>query len=93
MVGIPALIPTDGIHLDAQLVQVDMTVMAAIALVCIPVFLTGKRVARWEGAAFVAAYLVYLGYLLMTRVDGPRRGSDGRRRAGLGRVKGGLGRH
>lgn len=42
--------------------------MAFVALICVPVFLSGKRVSRIEGIGFVTAYAAYLVYLLLTRV-------------------------
>ncbi len=56
-----------GISVDPQLVAVDLPVMVATALICIPVFLTGRLVTRLEGCAFVAGYAVYLAYLLIAR--------------------------
>ncbi|WP_461108473.1 calcium/sodium antiporter [Tessaracoccus terricola] len=46
---------------------VDMVVMLVVALVCIPTFLSGRRITRFEGGVFVAAYLAYLAYLLVAR--------------------------
>lgn len=46
---------------------VDMVVLLVVALVCIPTFLTGRRITRLEGGVFVAAYLAYLAYLLVAR--------------------------
>ena len=36
-----------------ELVHVDLPVMAAVMLLCIPVFLTGRRMSRGEGIGFV----------------------------------------
>jgi cation:H+ antiporter len=33
-------------------------------LLCIPVFLTGRRMSRGEGMAFVLGYVVYLSLLI-----------------------------
>ncbi|MYR07408.1 calcium/sodium antiporter [Gordonia sp. SID5947] len=51
-----------------ELIRVDLPMMAAVALICVPVFLTGRRVSRIEGAAFVVAYAVYLGLVIALRV-------------------------
>lgn len=32
----------------------DFWVMLAMALACLPVFITGRVIARWEGALFLA---------------------------------------
>ena len=41
--------------------------MAVVAVVAVPVFVSGARVTRVEGALFVAAYLGYLTWLLLAR--------------------------
>ena len=43
----------------------DLWVMIAVALACLPVFLTGREIARWEGAVFVGYYLAYVSYLIL----------------------------
>ena len=43
----------------------DAWVMLAVALLCLPVFFTGREIARWEGAIFVAYYAVYTAYLIL----------------------------
>jgi cation:H+ antiporter len=50
-----------------ELIRVDLPVMVGVMLLCIPVFLTGRRMSRLEGIGFVAAYVVYLGLLLAVR--------------------------
>lgn len=55
------------VPLDAELVRVDIPLMTAIILLCIPVFVTGRRVTRAEGMLFVAGYAAYLAYLIVAR--------------------------
>jgi cation:H+ antiporter len=50
-----------------ELAHVDLPIMVAVMLVCIPVFLTGRRMSRAEGIGFVLAYVVYLTVLLAVR--------------------------
>ncbi|WP_229662312.1 calcium/sodium antiporter [Agromyces bauzanensis] len=65
--GVTSLIPSDGIRVDPEIIAIDLPVMVAATVACIPVFLTGNRMRRLEGAAFVAAYVVYLGTLVFLR--------------------------
>jgi cation:H+ antiporter len=67
ILGVTCLVPSAGIAIGPQLILVDIPVMTAVAFACIPVFISGRRVARLEGVIFVSAYLVYLGYLIGTR--------------------------
>ena len=36
-----------------------------MALACLPVFVTGGEIARWEGAVFVGYYAAYATYLAL----------------------------
>jgi cation:H+ antiporter len=67
ILGVTCLIPPSGIDVDPDLVGVDLPVMTAVTLVCVPVFVSGHRVTRLEGALFVGAYVAYLTYLVLTR--------------------------
>ena len=62
-----ALVPSSGIGVEPELIRIDIPVMGMAALVCVPIFLSGRRVSRMEGAAFVAAYMIYMTYLLVAR--------------------------
>ena len=62
-----AMAPAGGIVVEPALIHVDIPVMSAAAIACIPVFLSGRRVSRAEGGAFVVAYLAYLTYLVVAR--------------------------
>jgi cation:H+ antiporter len=43
----------------------DLPVMVAVSIACLPIFFIGFRIARWEGAMFLAYYLAYTAYLIM----------------------------
>lgn len=54
-----------GLLLAPSLVNFDLWVMMASFLACLPVFLSGREIARWEGGVFLAYYAVYVSYLIM----------------------------
>ena len=39
--------------------------MLAVAVACLPVFMTGATLARWEGVLFLGYYAAYIGYLIL----------------------------
>lgn len=43
----------------------DIPVMVAAAVACLPIFFTGGRISRWEGAVFLLYYIVYTAYLIL----------------------------
>ncbi|WP_454858857.1 calcium/sodium antiporter [Rhizobium binxianense] len=67
ILGLTALFPDDGIRVEHDLIWVDIPVTGLAAVACIPVFLTGRRITRLEGASFMAAYIVYFVYLVIER--------------------------
>jgi len=64
---VTCLVPSGGLRIDPALVRVDLPLMTAVALVCVPVFVSGRRVSRLEGALFVGGYTAYSGYLVLAR--------------------------
>ena len=73
--GLSALVAgTAGLAVPAALLNFDIWVMMAVALACLPVFVTGREIARWEGGVFL---------LLLRRLRGlPDPGGAAARRAG-----------
>ncbi len=68
ILGITCLVPPAGLAVGPNLVGIDIPVMVAVTILAIPVFVSGRRVTRAEGLLFVTAYVVYVMYLLLTRV-------------------------
>jgi cation:H+ antiporter len=64
--GLSGLVSGDlGLAVAPSLLVFDMWVMLAVALACLPVFMTGREIARWEGGIFLAYYAAYVTYLIM----------------------------
>jgi cation:H+ antiporter len=58
-----------GLAVPPSVLNFDIWVMLAVALACLPVFLTGREIARWEGAVFLAYYVAYVAYLILATQD------------------------
>jgi cation:H+ antiporter len=43
----------------------DLWVMLAVAVACLPIFVTGREIARWEGGVFLFAYVAYVTCLVL----------------------------
>lgn len=67
ILGITCLVPADGLPAPDEVAMIDIPVMMAAVIACVPVFLIGRHVSRLEGSLFVASYALYLGYLLVAR--------------------------
>ncbi len=70
VLGISALIaPGGGIAVPRTAITFDIPVMVAVAVACLPIFFTGWRIRRWEGALFLAYALVYTTYLALDAAE------------------------
>lgn len=67
ILGLTCVIATHPLAIERELLVIDVPLMAGVALLCVPVFVTGRMVSREEGALFVGLYLAYLGTLLGLR--------------------------
>lgn len=64
--GLSGLVSGDlGLTLAPSLLAFDIWVMLAVALACLPVFMTGREIARWEGGVFLGYYVAYVAYLIL----------------------------
>jgi cation:H+ antiporter len=54
-----------GLAVPPSVLNFDIWVMIAVALACLPVFLSGREIARWEGALFLLYYAAYVAYLIL----------------------------
>jgi cation:H+ antiporter len=64
--GISGLVSGEaGLAMSLALMNFDIWVMLAVALACLPVFLTGREIARWEGGVFIVYYAAYVAYLIL----------------------------
>lgn len=67
ILGITCVATPGDILVDPDLLSFDIPLMAGVAVLCVPVFISGRNVSRLEGGLFVAMYLVYLAYLITVR--------------------------
>jgi len=64
--GLSGLVSGDlGLAIAPSLLAFDIWVMLAVALACLPIFMTGREIARWEGGIFLGYYVAYVAYLIL----------------------------
>lgn len=65
----PTVIAAPGaVPVPEDVLALDMLLMVATALVCVPAFFTRRRLSRWEGGVFVATYVLYTTWLIALRL-------------------------
>lgn len=67
ILGVTAVASPAGIGVERAFIQFDLPVMLASFALCVPAFVTGRRLSRLEGIAGVTLYVGYITWLLLTR--------------------------
>ena len=67
--GIVAGGGADGVTVAESAQQVDIPVMIAVAVACLPIFFTGYIISRWNGVLFMAMYVGYVAYLFFNATE------------------------
>lgn len=63
--GFAGLIADGGIAVSETARNFDLWVMLAVAFACLPIVVTGREIARWEGGVFLGYYAAYTLYLVL----------------------------
>lgn len=65
VLGITSLVSGTGVTVPRSALQLDLPVMIAVAVACLPIFFSGHRIARWEGAVFLLYYVAYTASIII----------------------------
>lgn len=71
VLGVTAAISPNALEVPDGALSLDLPVMIAVAIACLPMFANGYALLRWEGALFLAFYAAYLGWLVIDAADHP----------------------
>ena len=61
-----------GLEVPDSVMAFDVWVMLAVMVACLPVFISGRTIGRWEGVLFLGYYAAYTGYLVLAASDHDR---------------------
>lgn len=65
VLGAAGIVSTGGLVVPDAARNFDLWVMLAVAFACLPILLTGREIARWEGGVFLGYYAAYVLYLIL----------------------------
>jgi cation:H+ antiporter len=65
VLGLSASVAPADLAVAPAMLAFDLPIMVAVAVACLPVFFTGARVNRGEGALFLTLYAAYTLYLIL----------------------------
>ena len=75
VLGITAAVSPDALPVPDSAIQVDIPVMIAVAVACLPIFVNGSVLNRWEGVVFFLMYVGYIAWLVLDATDSDHRDS------------------
>jgi cation:H+ antiporter len=65
VLGLSSLLAPSGVGVPQAALAFDIPVMIAVAVAALPIFFTGRVIARWEGWLFLGYYMAYTAYLIL----------------------------
>lgn len=71
VLGLTAAVVPEGVRIPETAVWQEMLVMIGVAALCLPIFLTGSRIDRWEGCLLLGYYVLYTTYLVLAATASP----------------------
>lgn len=69
VLGAVGLFAPDGIGVSSDAVALDLPVMLAAAIACLPFLAADHVLSRWEGLVFLAYYAAYIAFLALDATD------------------------
>lgn len=74
VLGLTASVAPTAIAVPQQALMVDLPIMLAVCLACLPIFLAGHRIARWEGGLFFGYFIAYIVFTVLSTLHHPQTG-------------------
>lgn len=75
VLGISAAVSPTALTVLQGAITVDIPVMIAAAVACLPLFATGYVLERWEGSVFLGFYAAYISWIVLDATDHDLRDS------------------
>ncbi len=78
VLGLTSVVSPTGIPVPAEAIGFDIPVMLAVCFACLPSFITGSKISRWEGGFFVGYYIAYTLFLILSSLSNSNLGTFSR---------------
>ncbi len=78
VLGLTSLVSPSGVPVSAQAVDFDIPVMVAVCVICLPIFISGSVIRRYEGALFLNYLVLYTLFLIVAATHPEDRAWFGR---------------
>jgi len=67
ILGVTVTVAPHGVPVPEDVLAADLVLLVVVGLAAVPALVSGRRMSRVEGGLSVGVYIVYLGWLLLTR--------------------------
>jgi len=71
VMGISTLLAPYQIYVPPPAITFHIPIMVVSAIACLPIFITGHKISRWEGVLFLFYYFLYICYFILHALDHP----------------------
>jgi len=69
VLGTAGIFAPSGVEISASAINLDIPIMIAVAVACLPIFFTDNLISRWEGIFFWLYYIVYTLFLFLKSTE------------------------
>lgn len=69
VLGTAGIFAPSGVEISASAINLDIPIMIAVAIACLPIFFTDNLISRWEGVFFWLYYIVYTLFLFLKSME------------------------
>jgi len=69
VLGTAGIFAPSGVEISASAINLDIPIMIAVAIACLPIFFTDNLISRWEGIFFWLYYIVYTLFLFLKSME------------------------
>jgi cation:H+ antiporter len=69
VLGLTSIVSSEGVPVSDAAKSMDLPVALLVAIACLPIFFSWRKIFRWEGALFLGYYVAYVTHLLLHAHD------------------------
>lgn len=69
ILGLSSMLTPSGLNVANDLLSFDLPLMVGTAVACLPIFIVGLRINRWEGYMFLGTYVLYTVFLILNATE------------------------
>jgi len=77
VLGASAALAPSGINVAPEAIRFDFPILIAVAIACLPIFISHGRISPWEGMLFLLFYVMYVVFVILASTQHQAMGTFG----------------